>query len=77
MFVLPTMRPTKEESPLLYQIRSTMNTSQVWDEDGRFIKITGRIEGIEITLINFYLPPASYWTFYKRIFDLMVNSQGW
>lgn len=60
-------------------ISSTLNydhISEVRDEDGRFVKITGRIEGKEITLINVYAPPASDWIFYKRIFDLMVNSQG-
>lgn len=50
--------------------------SEMQDEEGRFIKITGKIEGCEITLINVYIPPGSDWTFYRRIFDLMVNSQG-
>lgn len=46
------------------------------DEGGRFIKITGRIEGSEITLLNVYAPRGSHWLFYRHVFDLMVNSQG-
>lgn len=50
--------------------------SELQDEEGRFVKITGKIEGCEITLINVYIPPGSDWLLYRRIFDLMVNSTG-
>ncbi|KAF7642082.1 hypothetical protein LDENG_00264990 [Lucifuga dentata] len=46
------------------------------DVSGRYVKVTGRIEGNEITLLNVYAPPRSEWLFYRQIFDLMVNSQG-
>lgn len=60
-------------------ISNTLNyehISEVQNEDGRLIKISGKTEGNEVMLINVYAPPASDWIFYKRIFDLMVNSQG-
>lgn len=40
------------------------------------MKIAGRMEGTEITLLNVYAPPGSEWLFYKNIFDMMANSQG-
>lgn len=46
------------------------------DDGERFIKISGRIEGPGITLLNVYAPPGSDWLFYRQVFDLMVNSQG-
>ena len=46
------------------------------DDEGRFIKSTGKIEGTIITIVNVYIPPGSDWLLYRRIFDLMVNSQG-
>ncbi|KAF7653255.1 hypothetical protein LDENG_00085580 [Lucifuga dentata] len=46
------------------------------DESGRYVKVTGRIEGNEITLLNVYAPPGSEWLLYRQIFVLMVNSQG-
>lgn len=58
-------------SGLMYE-----HLSEVSDEEGRFIKITGRIEGTEVTLINVYAPPGSDWVFYKKVLDLMVTSQG-
>ena len=45
------------------------------DDGERFIKISGRIEGPGITLLNVYAPPGSDWLFYRQVFDLMVNSQ--
>uniref|UniRef100_A0AAX7UTV9 exodeoxyribonuclease III n=1 Tax=Astatotilapia calliptera TaxID=8154 RepID=A0AAX7UTV9_ASTCA len=59
-------------------ISNTINNehiSELQDGEGRFIKITGKIEGQEMTFINVYIP-GSNWTIYKQIFDLMVNSQG-
>lgn len=49
--------------------------SEIGDENGRFIKITGKQE-TEVTLINVYAPPGSDWQFYKKIFEMMANSQG-
>lgn len=45
-------------------------------DEGRFVKVTGRIEGSQITILNVYAPPGSDWLFYRNIFDLMVDSQG-
>lgn len=60
-------------------ISNTLNyehISEIKDDSGRFIKITRKIEGSEISLLNVYAPPGSEWLFYRHIFDLMVNSQG-
>lgn len=60
-------------------ISNTLNYEHILtmqDESGRFVKTTGRIEGIEITLMNVYAPPGSEWTFYRHIFNLIVDSQG-
>ena len=43
------------------------------DNEGRFVMITGKIEGIVMSLLNVYVPPGSDWSFYKRILDLMVT----
>lgn len=40
--------------------------SEMIDNSGRFIKITGKLEGIEVTLINVYAPPESDWQFYNK-----------
>lgn len=50
--------------------------SEISDDEGRFIRITGKIEGSEITILNVYAPPGSDWIFYRNIFDLMLDSQG-
>ena len=50
--------------------------SEKGDNEGRFIKISGKIEGSLVTIINAYIPPGSDWALYRHIFDLMVNSQG-
>lgn len=50
--------------------------SEVIDEEGRFVSNTGKIEGSLVTIINVYIPPGSKWPLYRRILDLMVNSQG-
>jgi len=50
--------------------------SEISDAEGRFVRVTGRIEGSEITILNVYAPPGSGWVFYRNIFDLMVDSQG-
>lgn len=60
-------------------ISNTVNyehISDTTDEEGRFVSITGKIEGTVMTVINVYAPPGSDWELYRHIFDLMVNSQG-
>lgn len=52
------------------------HVSEFTDEEGRFVKVTGKIEGSEITILNVYAPPGSVWAFYRNIFDLMMASQG-
>lgn len=32
--------------------------SEISDEEGRFVRVTGRIEGSEITILNVYAPPG-------------------
>lgn len=49
------------------------HVSEISDEEGRYVKVTGRIEGSEITILNVYAPPGSDWLFYRNIFDLMVD----
>lgn len=44
-------------------------------DGGRFIKISGRIEGSVITSLNVYAPLGSDGLFYRCVFDLMVNSK--
>lgn len=41
------------------------------DKEGRYVMITGRIEGLMVTFFSIYAPPGSDWTFYKKIFDMM------
>lgn len=50
------------------------HTPEVMDDGGRINKISGRIEGSVITLLNVYAPPGSDWLFYRQVFDLMVNT---
>ncbi len=50
--------------------------SEISDGEGRFVSVTGRIKGSEITILNVYAPPRSDWLFYRSICDLMVDSQG-
>lgn len=51
--------------------------SEYKDKEGRFFIITGKIEGIVMSLLNVYVPPGSDWSFYKHIFELMATkSQG-
>ena len=60
-------------------ISNTLNyehISETCDGEGRYIRVTGRIEGFDITILNVYAPPGSDWLFYRSIFDLMVDSQG-
>ncbi len=50
--------------------------SEISDGEGRFVSVTGRIKGSEITILNVYAPPRSDWLFYRSICDLIVDSQG-
>lgn len=51
--------------------------SEVKDKEGRYVMITGRIDGLIVTLFSIYAPPGSDWTFYKKLFDLMsIEVQG-
>lgn len=50
--------------------------SEISDEEGRFVRVTGRTEGSEITIFHVYAPPGTNWVFYRNILDLMVDSQG-
>ena len=47
------------------------------DKEGKFVLITGKIDGVLISLINVCAPPGSDWSFYKLIFELATTkSQG-
>ena len=35
--------------------------------------VIGRLDGVEVTLLNVYAPPGAKWAFYKHIFDLMTS----
>uniref|UniRef100_A0A3Q3A4Q3 Reverse transcriptase domain-containing protein n=1 Tax=Kryptolebias marmoratus TaxID=37003 RepID=A0A3Q3A4Q3_KRYMA len=47
--------------------------SEYKDNEGRFVIITGKVEGIVITLLNVYVPPGSDWSFYKQIVDIITT----
>ncbi len=60
-------------------ISNTVNyehKSETKDKCGRFVKISGKIKGIELTLISVYAPPGSDWGVYRGVFDMMANSKG-
>lgn len=70
---------SKHKRGVAILISGTLNyehISEISDEEGRFVRVTGSIEGSEITILNVYAPPGSDWAFYRKIFDLMVGSQG-
>lgn len=51
--------------------------SETKDKEGRYNMVIGRIDGVEVTLLNVYVPPGAKWAFYKHIFDLMITkAQG-
>lgn len=53
--------------------------STITDKEGRYVMITGNVEGSLVILLNVYAPPGSDRSFYKHIFDLMATlmaSQG-
>lgn len=40
--------------------------SEKKDKEGRYVLITGMIEGLMVTLFSIYAPPGSDWNFYKK-----------
>lgn len=46
-------------------------TSEIKDDDGRFILIKGKIDESEVTLLNVYAPPGSKLGFFKKVFYLI------
>uniref|UniRef100_A0A3B1J8B1 Reverse transcriptase domain-containing protein n=1 Tax=Astyanax mexicanus TaxID=7994 RepID=A0A3B1J8B1_ASTMX len=50
--------------------------SSTKDKEGRFILISGRVDEMEITLLNVYAPPGSNLKFYQKMFDLMAEATG-
>ena len=78
-FVFSSSVESKHKRGVATLISSALNyehISEISDDEGRFVRVTGRIEGSEITILNVYAPPGSDWLFYRNIFDLMVDSQG-
>ena len=51
-------------------------TSEIKDKEGRYILISGNIDGNPITLLNVYAPPGSDFDFYRKMFDLMTDTTG-
>ena len=47
--------------------------SEFKDKEGRYNMVIGRLDGVEVTLLNVYAPPGAKWAFYKHIFDLMTS----
>lgn len=46
------------------------------DKEGRYCLISGKIDGVHITLLNVYAPPGSDITFYRKLFEIMAQSTG-
>lgn len=62
---------------LLNSDLSYKHISEHKDKEGRFIMITGKVEGIILSLLNVYVPPESDWSLYKQILEFAVSrSQG-
>lgn len=51
-------------------------TSEIKDREGRYLLVSGKIEGVQITLLNVYAPPGSDISFYRKIFNLMTEATG-
>lgn len=64
------------EWPLSSRANYVLNSSGVIDDEGRFIRTTGTIEGSEMTLLNVYALSGSDWLFYRDVFDAMLDTQG-
>lgn len=50
--------------------------SEIKDKEGRYLLVSGKIEGVQITLLNVYAPPGSDVFFYRKMFDLMIEATG-
>ena len=52
-------------------------SSEIIDKEGRYNMVMGKLEGLEITLLNVYAPPGATWGFYRHVLDLMITkAQG-
>lgn len=50
--------------------------SETIDKEGRYVRIKGRL-GELVTILNMYPPPpGSDWSFYRKMFDLMIQDVG-
>lgn len=49
------------------------HTYEQKDKEGRFILVRGAIDGNEITLFNIYAPPSSDFSFFQKIFDIIIS----
>lgn len=50
---------------------------EIYDREGRYVVIKGKMEGQMVTLINVYAPPDSDKTFFKELFDIIaVEMEG-
>lgn len=62
---------------LLYSAVNFEFISELKDKEGRYIMITGKIDGNLVSLFNVYIPPGSDWSFYKHVLEIMsTKSQG-
>lgn len=50
--------------------------SESKDKEGRFSLISGKINGVNITLLNVYAPPGSDFIFYGKVFEFMTQATG-
>ncbi len=46
------------------------------DKEGRYIVVSGKIDDISITLCNIYAPPENDFSFYRKIFDVILRDTG-
>lgn len=44
------------------------------DKKCTFVLVKGKIDGIEVNLLNVYVPPGNNCDFYRFIFELMITS---
>lgn len=61
-------------------LSSTVNfeyISEYKDNAGKYVMVSGKINGVLVSLLNVYIPPGSDWSIYKHLFDIMsTKSQG-
>lgn len=75
-YVFSSSVKSKHKRGVVIHISGALNyehISEISDEEGRFVRAAGRMEGSEITILNVYAPHGSEWVFYRHIFDLMVD----